>query len=158
MKKLIALLMAVVLCLSLCACGNTKLTVAEVEDALADCDGTLNLDTSGDSVTGFTYKVEDVNADDLTDKSYVRDSVTMLLNGNAQDMTYGQYKVARAAYVVVAIEVLFEGNNADFNADAFTEKTLGIICDGNTVKYDNWHISADIDTTNDCMTISVVSK
>lgn len=158
MRKGLCLFLALILCLSLCACGNTKLTAAEVEEALADCDGTLNLNASGDKLTGFTYKVEDVNADDLTDKSYVRDAVTMLLNGNTQDMTFGQYKVTRAAYAVFAIEALFEGENADFNADTFLEKTLGIICAGNTVKYDSWHISADIDTINDCMTISVVSK
>ena len=59
MKKLLALLLALLMCLSLCACGSrkTELTKENIKDYLSfsstvDCD----VDTDTGSILGFRYK------------------------------------------------------------------------------------------------------
>lgn len=159
MKKILAMMMALMMCLSLCACGGTaKLTEAEVTNALADCDGVLNVETDGSNVVGFTYVVEEVNADDLIDKDYTREAVDALLSGKVSEMTFGQFKVSKAFSPLVCIEALLTGESDDFDANTMTDKLLGVICDGKTAEYDNWKLSAVVDQENDSMTISVVSK
>ena len=159
MKKLMSLILVLILCLSLCACGgSSKLTAADVEEALSECDGTLNLETSGDEVTGFTFTVEGVNADDLVDKKYSRDAINAILSGDTANTTYGQYKVCKGFLPLMSIEVLFGGNEKNFNSGAFIEKLLGIVCDGNSAQYDGWVVTAKVDQGSDSITISVNSQ
>ena len=161
MKKKISLILALVLCLTLCfsACSSAKnLTKAEVKEALADCDGTLDLETSGDRVTGFTYVVKGVNADDLLDKNYTRKAIADVLSGDTSKITFGQVKVSKAVSPLMNIDVLLGGDQGDFNSDAFVEKILGIACDGKTAEYNGWTVSAVVDQENDSITIKVVSK
>ncbi len=159
MKKAISLLLALVLCLSLCACGTAKLTTAEVEQALADCDGKLDMQASGDNVTGFTYTVEGVNADELTDRNYSRNAINTVLGGDTSKITIGQLKVAKAVSPIMSIITLLDsGKEGDFNTEAFTESLLDIMCDGKVAQYNGWEVSAQIDQTSDSIIISVVSK
>ena len=59
-KKMISLVLVLVLCLSFAACGNkVKLTTIDVETALADRPGTLDIETSGENVKSFTYAIEE---------------------------------------------------------------------------------------------------
>lgn len=159
MKKYIALILVLVLCLSLCACGGSaKLTAGDVKEALADCDGTLNVETSGDNVTSFTYVVEGVNADDLVDKEYSRNAIATVLTGDSSKITLGHLKVSKAISPLMSIDVLLGGNEDDFNSDAFVDKILGIICDGKTAEYNGWTVSATVDQDSDSITILVISK
>lgn len=157
MKKTISLLLALVMCLSLGACGGTKLTVAKVEAALADCDGTLKMETSGNKVTGFTYTVESINAEDLVDRGYTREAIVTVLTGDPSKITLGQVRVSRAITPLMGIETLFTGDD-DFDADAFVEKILDIACDGKTADYNGWSVSAEVDQENDCIVIAVASE
>ncbi len=159
MKKTISLLVAFVMCLSLCACGGkAKLTTADVEEALVDCDGTLNLETSGDNVISFTYVVEEVNADDLVDKEYSRNAIAAILAEDNSKITMGQIMVSRAIQPLMNINALLNNDQDDFKADAFVEEILGIICDGKTVEYNGWAVSTEVDQDGDKLTISVISK
>ncbi len=159
MKKFLSLIMVLTIMLSICACGSkAKLTTADVEEAFVDCHGTLNLETSGDNVTSFTYVVEGVNADDLMDKEYSHNAIAAILTGDASKITMGQVMVANAISPLMNIDVLLGGDKDDFNSDAFVGKILGIICDGKTAEYDGWAVSAEVDQDSDNITISVVSK
>lgn len=159
MKRTFFALLVVALCLCLCACGGAKkLTAQEVETAMAECNGTLNLETSGDQVTGFTYVVEDINADDLMDKSYARDAVMAMASGDTANITFGQYKVTKAFLPLMSIEALLGDDGDDFSATALIEKLLGVICEGNTIRYDGWTVSATVDQAGDSITIRVASK
>ena len=158
MKKVMSMLMVLVMCLSLCACGGNELTAAKVEEALADCNGTLNMETSGDKVTSFTYVVEGVNAEDLVDKAYSRKAIANVLSGDTSKITLGQVKVSKAIAPLMKIEVLFNGDSDNFDANAFVEKILGIICDGNTAEYDGWVVTAEVDQASDSILIKAVSK
>ena len=158
MIKTISLILTLVLCLSLTACGAATLTTTKVEQALADCDGKLDMQTSGDKVTGFTYTVEGVNAKDLVDKKYSRKAVDAVMAGDPDKITFGQWKAAKAIAPLMSIDVLLGGDKGNFNSNAFIEKLLGVICDGKTVEYDGWAVSAKADQDSDSITISVVSK
>lgn len=158
MKKVISLLLALVLCLSLCACySGKKLTTTDVEEALVNCDGTLNMETSGDKVTSFTYVVENVNADDLMDKEYTRKAIYAMLSGDTSKITIGQLQVCKAISPLVNIEALFESED-DFDAEAFVGKMLSIVCDAKTVEYDGWAVFTKVDQDNDRIVINVVSE
>lgn len=156
MKKVLSLLLATVLCLSLCACGGAvKLTAKEVESALADCKGTLNLETSGNNVIGFTYVVEGVNADDLVKKEYTREAIRTILSGDTSKTTLGQVRVGKAISPLMSIDVLLGGDEKEFNSEAFIEKMLDIACDGDSVNYGDWTVYAVVSQKKDSITIVV---
>ena len=158
MKKVLSMILALIMCLSLCACGGTKLTAAEVNEALANCDGILNLETSGNNVTGFTYVVEGVNAEYLVDKEYTREAIEAVLTGDTSQITFGQIKVCKAIAPLMSIEALLSGVDDNFSSNAFIKKILSITCDGKTVEYDGWAVSVEVDHDNDSIIIKVVSK
>ena len=159
MKKKLSLLLAVSMCLCLCACGSsTKLSVSDVNEAFADCDGTLETETSGDSVTSFTYVVEGVNADNLVDREYTLEAIESIMSGDTSKVTMGQYMVSKAVLPVMSIEVLLGGEEENFVTDAFLNRILSIVCDGGTVEYDGWSVSSSVDIANDSITIYAVSK
>ncbi|MGM9601984.1 MAG: hypothetical protein ACI3W5_10470 [Faecousia sp.] len=159
MKRLVSIILAVVLCLSLAACsGGTKLTEKEITDALADCKGTLNVEKEGSEVIGFTFVVEKVNAKDLVNKSYSRKAIEAVAAGDMQTVTIGQVKVSKAFAALMAIDTLLEKEEGDFNSNAFVEKILAIACDGKSQQYDGWTVSAKVDQESDSMTIYVKAK
>ena len=159
MKKVISLLLVFALCLSLCACGGgKKITAKAVEEAVADCDGTLNMDASGDKVTGFTYVVEDVNADDLMDKDYCRTAMSNVLSGDTSKITFGQIKVSKAISAVMCVEGLFASEKENSDVSGFVDTILGMICNGNTADHGDWTVSVDVDQANDSITIHANSK
>ena len=157
MKKIMSLVLVIAMCLSLCACGAT-LPVADVEEALADCDGTLNLETSGDGVKSFTFVAEGVNAKSIVDKEYTREAITTLMTGDFSKITVGQINASKAIYPVMCIDALLNGDSEDFDSNMFVEDILNIICDGNTAQYDGWKVSAVVDQENNSITITVSSK
>lgn len=158
MKKAVSLLLSIGMCLCLCACGSVNLSVADVTEAFADCDGTLETETSGNNVTSFTYVVEGVNADSLLDREYIREAVEAIMDGDASQITMGQLMVSKAVLPVMSIDVLLGEEEENFSSDAFLEKIIGIICDGNMVEYDGWNVSTSVDVSNDSITIYAVSK
>lgn len=167
MKKAISLILALLLCLSLCACGNKvsngrTFTVEELKAAFAE-NSTLediqpNFETSGDNVTSFSYVVEDVNAEDLVNKQYVRNALS-ILNTDSGKLTGNHLNVLNAFISVVAIELLFTTEtDSEESYDEFEEKVLEVICDGKTIEIDGWNVSAKIDKGSDTMTVTAVSK
>lgn len=139
-------------------CGSVNLSVADVTEAFADCDGTLETETSGNNVTSFTYVVEGVNADSLLDREYIREAVEAIMDGDASQITMGQLMVSKAVLPVMSIDVLLGEEEENFSSDDFLEKIIGIICDGNMVEYDGWNVSTSVDVSNDSITIYAVSK
>ena len=159
MKKVFSVILALVMCLSLCACsGGLKLSAEDVEEALADCEGTLDLETSDNNVTSFTFVIEDVNADDLVNKEYLIEAITTILEGDTSKVTLGQVNACKAVIALFNINNLFTKEDDDSDALALVEKTTGIICDGNTVEYDGWSVSSKVDLNSDRITIMVDSK
>ena len=158
MKKILAMVLALVLCLSLCACGGTrKLTEEEITSELADCKGTLNLETRGKKVVSFTYVVEDVNANHLIDRQYTYKAMALFIAGDTAKMTLGQFKVIRPVTPLLHIDRLLAGNHKIESLDMMVNDILDIICDGSTVNYGGWKVSAVVDLDADSITIKVVS-
>lgn len=158
MKKFLSMVLTLVLCLSLCACGGpVKLTEEKITNALANCEGTLNLESSGRKVVAFTYVVEEVNAEELVDRSYTYKAVAAATAGKTSQMTYNQFEVVKAFTPLLAIDVLVTGGE-ETDLDATMDRLLGIICDGNTENYDGWKVSAVVDQENNSLIIKVVSE
>ena len=157
MKKTISLLLVLVMCLALCACGAPKITAETVEKAFESCEGTLELETSGDKVTGFTYTVQGVNADDLVDKSYAREAIASILTGDTSKITVGQIKVGKGLLALMAVEVLFNGDDKDFSSSALVEKLLSAASDGTTLEYGEWKVSVEVKLDTDSIVIKAAS-
>ncbi|MBQ7296295.1 MAG: hypothetical protein IJW86_08935 [Clostridia bacterium] len=155
MKKSIILLLTVILCLTLCACGTTQnFSVADLEKSLEGKNGVLNVETSGKTIKEFTYVVEDINAEKLSDKSFCENAFYEVLNGNTMNLTYNELKSMGAFIPLMSIvNLLKNSDDAEFDYRQYTEELLGIVCDGNTQKYNEWSVSADIDVVNDSITI-----
>ncbi|MBQ4349114.1 MAG: hypothetical protein IJC79_05820 [Clostridia bacterium] len=155
MKKSIILLLTVVLCLALCACGTTQnFSVADLEKSLEGKNGVLNVETSGKTIKEFTYVVKDVNAEKLYDKSFCEKTFYEVLKGNTMNLTYNELKSMGAFIPLMSIVNLLENSDdTEFDYIQYTEELLGIVCDGNTQKYNEWSVSADIDVANDSITI-----
>lgn len=158
MKKAISLMLTLLLCLTLCACGGggIQLTTEEVEAAFDDGGGTLEMKTSGTKVKGFTYVVEGLDTENLSDADYCRTAIYNILSGDTSKITVGQIKVSRAFTPVICAATLFEQDES-FDASAFTESVLSIVCDGKTVDYDGWKLSAQIDWSSGNITVSAKS-
>ena len=162
MKKIIAVLLAALMCLALTACGGEKsktLTVTEVQTALKDSDGTLGMNASGDIVNSFTYVVADANKSSIMNRNQYRSIITAILAGNSSQLTYGEYMSAKAFMPLLNINSIFyESEEGEFNANEYLETLLDVICDGKALEYGNWTISASIDAAADTVTFSVSSK
>lgn len=167
MKKNIAILLAFLMCLSLCACGGQnekieftgkKITVADIETALKSCDGTLNVETSDEYVTEFTYVVEDISADYLEDREFTREAFYTILSGDTSNVTGLQIDVAQAFSAVMCIDDLLSEESGTFDIEILVDRVLDIICDGTTANYNGWKVSSKIDHDDDSITIKVTSK
>jgi hypothetical protein len=168
MKKFISLLLLTcTLALCLTACGNNesgnnedkrvKITESVIQSALADYEGTLTIEGPSDDVTSFTYVVNDINATKLVDKSYTRKAVNILLEDWTK-ITYGEYQVAKAFSVTASIMGIFASQEGEFDASAYVEEALSVICDGNVKTYGDWKISSSIDADADSITIVAKRK
>ena len=159
MKKILSLVLAftMVLCLGSCA-GNENLTAKEVSNAFDGCSGTLSLETSGNSVTSFTYVVEDIYASDLVDKDFSINAMNTVASGDTGSITRNQLKVCEAILAMISVEALLGDEDSSFSSDDLLEKVLGVICDGNTAKYEGWSVSAEVDQAYDLITITAVAE
>ena len=168
MKKIISIVLVVfMLTLSLAACGGKdnsaekgsgiKLTEAEIRSELAENSGTLTIEGESDNVTSFTFVVNNVNASNLVNKEFTREAVNVLLT-NSSKIPYGQLKACNGFNAVMAVCGLFEEDEGDFDANAFTETVLSIICNNQKQTYENWTVSATVNTADDSITVSAVSK
>ena len=155
MKKVLVFVLVAVLCVSMCSCfsGAKKITVAEVESKLSSENGDLDMETKGDYVTGFTYTVEEVNSEKMSDKSYVREAIYLLASENSDQITINQLDACRAAVNVMSVVALLTEDEGDFNAEQWVEDILEIACDGKTAEYNGWTVSVSVDTVNDTATI-----
>ena len=167
LRKLTALILALIICaFALASCSNDdegsteeKLTEEQIRTALADSegalDGTLTIDAgTAEDVKAFSYVIATVNASDLSNKSYVRGAVNTLLT-NPGKVTLGELKVCSAFNgAMQVVSIFYEGEN--FDSSAYTEEILGIICDGSSKTYDDWTVSATVNTDADSITIKAV--
>ena len=159
-KLLLILCFTLIICVSvLTACNSDDITLtkSQIENALSSSSGTLSTQGSDDDVTSFTYVMTNVNAKNLSDKSYVRSAVDTLMS-NPSKLTFGEYKVTGPFSAILNIDGLFMGDDGDFDPDAYTDEVLAVICDGSTKRHGNWSISATINSTDDSITITVTSK
>ena len=158
-KKMISIVLVLALCLSLAACGSkVKLTTTDVETALADRPGTLDIETSGDNVKSFTYTADNINAEGLIDREYSLEAIALLSSGNTSQITPNQLYVCNAFLDLMCIDGLFRDNEDEFNTLEYIEKLLDVICDGKTLEYDGWSISTDVNQNSESIKISVVQK
>ena len=155
MKKSIALILALIICFTFCACGGKGKTVTEAEviAAMEDCDGTLDVVKNGDKVTSFTYFLENLDGDLLGNKREFKDAIILLLNGNGAKLTYGEFKTTYAFTAAMAIHSLLDNSKDDsFDADAYTDKLLGVICEGKTIDVGGWTVYAKTDVSAESIT------
>ena len=135
-----------------------KLTKAEITAALEEvgADGTLTIEGSEDNVTGFTYVVTNVNASSIT-SDYLTKAINKL-STNPGSITYGELKSCYTFLSIAGICSLFEDDDSNFDSSQFINEIVSVICNGKSKTYDNWTITAQLDKTNDKITISVTSK
>ena len=156
MKKLLSLLLAVILCFSLCACGATQdLNVTDLEKSLEGQSGVLDIEYSGKTIKKFTYIIENVDTQKLSDKNFCENAFYKVLSGNTASLTYSDF-LSMGVFVSLMSIVNILYSSEEFNAVQYTEEMLSIICDGNTQKYNDWSVSAEKDEVNNSVTIVVV--
>jgi len=161
MKKVITLFLVFAVCLSLCACGNNKnsspkLTITAVEEALADTNGKLDMETSGEHVTSFTYIMEDVNVDDLSDREYTINAINELLTGNQSKITLNQVKVCGPVVATMGIVSLLNDSDSENVSEEYLDMIFDVACNNETIEINGWTVSSQMDLDNDSIIISVV--
>lgn len=164
MKKLITVLLlicALTICFSACEnesdSAQITLTEQQIRSALSKSEGTLDIVGAPEDVTSFTLVVENINASNLRNKDFTLKAVNVLMN-NASQLTYGQLKVCNAFSAVMSVHNLLVPDDGNFDSNDYVEEILSIICDGKSKSYENWTISAAIDTAADSITITAKSK
>lgn len=155
MKKIVALFLVLALGLSLCSCGGSKITEADIREAVSDSQGTLTIESAEEYVTAFNYVVKGVNADDLVNKEFTRKALDMLAN-DPNNSLYGQYLVSKATTPLMSIDMLLRDVNPKAKWSPYVEEILGVISDGKSLNGNGWTISAEIDQSNDSITIHAV--
>ena len=135
-RRIVAILLALLACTAIfTACGNQtpKLTEAAIRSELVNSKGTLDgtltiVGGTSDDVSAFEYKVTNINASDLKNKSYTKRAVETMLD-NPGKITYGQLQVCNGFNAVQdVIGIFYEDEN--FNANVFIDEALSVICDG----------------------------
>lgn len=154
MKRGVFLVLALVMCFVLTACGNANLTVSQVEEAFADVNGTLDMESSGNQVTGFTFTVECRGAGELAERNYCLEAMNEALTKDTNDVKIKHLYAVRAIAAVMSAENLITGEEADFEVENYVNRTLDILCDGDVVQLKNWMIWTEIDAENNTVTIS----
>ena len=163
MKKssLFLLLMVLVMLLSACSTSTNQaktITLTELKSALGDDldSDTVELNTvdDGKKVTQFTIKVSGVNAGKITNRSYVKDAIVLLMT-KPGDMVYGQFKVTRGFSVVMDVLALLDTTpEGSFDMDTFVDEILDVMCDGKPHNEAGWTITTKVDEANDTLTIT----
>ena len=149
MKKILAVLLALVMCASFCACGAKNITVTEVEEAFEARIGTLDIKTSaGDNVKSFTFKRKTVNVEKLTDKNYVREACAAYLHLDPKT-TYGQAEVFMAITPLIELLCLLDDRFENVVFGDYDEIFLDIVCDGKSNKYNGWRVSIELNMDDD---------
>lgn len=154
MKRGVFLVLALVMCFVLTACGNANLTVSQVEEAFSDVKGTLDMESSGDQVIGFTFTVECLGAEELTERNYCLEAMNEALTKDTNDVKIKHLYAVRAIAAVMSAENLITGEESDFEVESYVNQTLDILCDGKDVQLKNWKIWTEIDAENNTVTIS----
>jgi len=158
MKKIFALLLAIVMLFSLSACNNnkTKITPEEVSSMLESFDGTLEMEMSGDYVSSFTYTMEfvilsnDATVDELKD-NYREKFYDMMSGKNSGDFNYSDISICSAIICLISIDTLVydeSKHEGEYYLDEFLENSLDVIFNSKTLNDGGWTISAEIDEDN----------
>ena len=167
MKKVISILLAVALIISLSACEKRiKISEEKVKEVFATFDGTLNIDGKSDDIAGFTYVLDGVYAEGLAREDYVTSVYLLTLDamksGNNGNFTLKDAYAASAIGALLSIDILFEKssetNENSVNLGDFLDRLIDILCNGGSWTYSNWTVSAKIDVEKDRMIIIAESK
>ena len=170
MKNLIAFLLVIVMIFSLCACGSSSksksipIEVDDVKTALDGLGGELDIETFDDTVSSFTFVINDFvyTSDDFDSdieecKTDMNDAFFALIsNGKTSQLPYKALTGSKAILAFICIESIFDKETDDLNV--LVEKSLRVICDGDLSQHNGWTISAEIDEDNTSLIYSVVSK
>lgn len=158
-RSLLLLLLALVLLLSACSASTGKpgsITVAELKTALESTDVELKTVDDGKNVTQFTITASNVNAKKLTNRSYVKEAYELTMS-NPGKMVYGQFLTMNGFHPAMSVLGLIDTTpDGSFDAEAFIEEILDVICDGKAHTEAGWTITAKVSTENDTLTITGV--
>lgn len=160
MKKssLFLLLLVLTLLLSACSTSSTNkaknITLADLNTALESTDVDLKTVDDGKNITQFTITASNVNADKLVDRNYVKQAYILMMT-KPGDMVYGQFKVMTGFGVMMDVFGLIDTTpEGEFDAEAFVNEILDVICDGKAHSEAGWTITAKVDEANDTLTIT----
>ena len=156
MKKIIAFILSVVMLFSLCACGDSgkKLTKAEIVSALQDCDGTVETNGKEDNVKSFTFTMNDVNAENLSERDFLYGAIIQV-SVDASGANSRQLKSALTIGPVISIYFLIADEGDQTTIKDLIEMTVDIISNGKTIERNGWKLSATIDQQNDSVIFNV---
>lgn len=163
MKKSGLLLILLVLALLLSACSTStnsakNITLAGLQKALESYEVELDTVESGKDITQFTITASKVNADKLMDRSYVKEAYKMTMT-NPGKSTYGHYQVMKGFGPVMAILGMIDTTpSGSFNADAFLDEILDVICSGKSHSEAGWTITVKVDKQNNTLTLTGVRQ
>ncbi len=165
MKRVISLLLALVICLSLCACGGNKLELdaddvryefKKITQAGLDLD--LDIEESKGKVKSFVCTIDDIDVTGLQDEDYIWEAVDAVQSGDTSRLTRGKVDVASVFVAFMSIDTLLLPEIETRLTDDVVDWMITVVYDGKTVKWNGWKVSAEVDEDNNCVTISVVSK
>lgn len=158
MKKRLILILAIVLILSILVSlfSFRGLTPKKVEKAMEGLGGTLNMETTGNKVSSFTYEVKGVNAEKLMDANYCREAL-LLVSSNSGKVTMNHLYATKALIATMSAVALLKNKN-DSNVADYIEEVLAIVCNGKHVTYNGWTLYTSVNIPNNSITISVSSK
>lgn len=156
MKRILACMLALVLTVSLCACGGKSFTETDIEMAMEDCKGTLNVEKSGNKVEGFNFVVDAdyVDAENRTNMEYYEEAILLITNNDLDHLYNGHIQVANAFSAMASVLGLLGETKGD-DVETGLAKILGVLCTGKTLKTKGWSVSAVTDATAETITIIV---
>ncbi|MBR3964673.1 MAG: hypothetical protein IKJ80_04630 [Clostridia bacterium] len=163
MKKIISTsLLVCMLILALSSCGG-GITVSESQiksalynETLEEDECELTFEGSSDDVSAFTLVVHDINASKIKDRERLKKVIDTLYEDSMQ-LSWKDLRMCNAYLAVVEVCGLFIDKET-FDANAFIETALDIICEGQSEIYENWTVSASVSIEDDSITIRAVSK
>ncbi len=161
MKRLFSLLVVIILCFSVCACGKkadnsgnkpTKTILVskeELEAGFEGCEGQLDWDTDDDyGMARFRKTIKDINAEKVLDKNFAKAALTVYLQ-TPSDTNEEQAQVCSAYNGIICLQKLFEYNTNNFSTEEYIDDLITTVCDKKQVQYNNWIITIEIDTESD---------
>ena len=156
MKKVVALILCTIMLFSLCACGDSgkKLTKAEIESALDRCDGTLETSGKEDNVKSFTFTMNDVSAENLSDSDFLYGAIIQV-SVDAGGANIRQLRSALTIGPVGSIYFLIADEGDQTSIKELVKMTVDVISNGKTIERNGWKLSATIDQKNDSVIFNV---